>query len=423
MQSYGLPTGYCWIVAVCLHYSAASHTDHMTTSLRMDEDQSHMTEKIFNLTLDITFLLTGESFPPVKSGDYVTIMAPPPHFVISEKHKQKIVEIMRKMMELLTRQVPIRCQDVYFYMREWQFILGHRDLYKDTMMENQLHLTTPDRSSNSKPPKRCTGPLYFQDCPQEDTTIPNHYQGVKLIHESAVVKEEEETYVRSDQQSVEEGDMIKTIKKEEEETYVRSDQQSIEEGDMMRTIKKEEEETYVRSDQQSIEEGDMMRTIKKEEEETYVRSDQQSMEEGDMIKTIKKEEEETYVRSDQQSMEEGDMMRTSKEEDTVTEGSTVRSPGIRNLSETRPSVSTDCTTDDDVIGQESPADILVTPNIPPDSDNLSNPEGPHTQLSSRPAGRNSCSTCGKCFVGKSKLIRHERSHTGTPRFWVGCLGE
>ncbi|XP_068115477.1 gastrula zinc finger protein XlCGF66.1-like [Hyperolius riggenbachi] len=97
----------------------------MTTSLRMEEDQSHMTERIFNLTLEIIYLLTGESFPPVKSGDHVTITVPPPHSLISNGHnKQKILEITGKMIELLTGE-------------EWQYI-EHNDLYKDPMMENQL---------------------------------------------------------------------------------------------------------------------------------------------------------------------------------------------------------------------------------------------------------------------------------------------
>ncbi|XP_068113852.1 gastrula zinc finger protein XlCGF66.1-like [Hyperolius riggenbachi] len=180
----------------------------MTTSLRMEEDQSHMTERIFNLTLEIIYLLTGESFPLVKSGDHVTITVSPPHSLISEGHnKQKILEITRKMMELLTGEVPMRCQDVTvsLSMEEGQYIEGHQDLYKDARMENQPPLTSPDVCSNRNPPKRYTGPLYKRSCLQENPTTPHPYQGGELIHESAVVKEEEEeTYVRSDQQSMEE---------------------------------------------------------------------------------------------------------------------------------------------------------------------------------------------------------------------------
>ncbi|XP_068113811.1 uncharacterized protein [Hyperolius riggenbachi] len=168
--------------------AAASCTDHMTTSLRMDEEQSHMTEKIFNLTLEIICLLTRESFSPVKCGDHVTITVPPPHSLLSERHNiQRILEITMKVMELLTGE-------------ECQYLGGHMDLYKDTMMENQPPLTSLGVASNRNPPERCTGPLYSQDCPQEDLTIP-HHQDVEKIHESAVVKKEEyDTYVRSDQQ-------------------------------------------------------------------------------------------------------------------------------------------------------------------------------------------------------------------------------
>ncbi|XP_068115339.1 uncharacterized protein [Hyperolius riggenbachi] len=241
--------------------------------VNMEQKKIDLNETILTFTLEIIKLLTGESFPSIMSGDHVTITVPSPHFLISEnQNKQKILEVTKIMMELLTGE-------------ECQYIEGHKDLYKDTTMENQPSLISPDGSSNRNPPERCAGPLYSQYCPQEHSPFHHHYQGGELRHANVVVKEEEETYVRSDQQSMEEGDILKTIKEEEEETYVRSDQQSMEEGVMMRTIKEEEEETYVRSDQQSTEEGDMMKTIKEEEDEAYVRSDQHSMEEGDMMMT------------------------------------------------------------------------------------------------------------------------------------------
>ncbi|KAM5125726.1 uncharacterized protein ACMZJ9_021994 [Mantella aurantiaca] len=44
---------------------------------------------------------------------------------------------------------------------------GHKDLYKDIMMEPP---------SNRNPPERCPRPLYSRDSTQEDLTIPHHHQ-------------------------------------------------------------------------------------------------------------------------------------------------------------------------------------------------------------------------------------------------------
>ncbi|PIO35684.1 hypothetical protein AB205_0026290, partial [Aquarana catesbeiana] len=75
----------------------------MTAPMRMEEDRSHMTEKILNLTLEIIYLLTRERFPVLKSGDHMTITVPPCDYLKPERHNmQKILEVTKKMMELLT---------------------------------------------------------------------------------------------------------------------------------------------------------------------------------------------------------------------------------------------------------------------------------------------------------------------------------
>ncbi|KAM4031954.1 uncharacterized protein ACNLHF_019345 [Anomaloglossus baeobatrachus] len=128
----------------------------------MDMDRDKMAERILHLTLEILFRLTGEDYTVVKKTsseqcpDPVSegwgrplspITGPPPHFPIHEDiNDQKILELTYKMIELLTGEVPIRCQDVtvYFSMEEWEYLEGHKDLYKDVMMEVPQPLTSPD---------------------------------------------------------------------------------------------------------------------------------------------------------------------------------------------------------------------------------------------------------------------------------------
>ncbi|CAI9624562.1 unnamed protein product, partial [Staurois parvus] len=72
----------------------------------MDEDQNHLMDRILHLTLEIIYLLTGERFPLLKSDDHMTITVPPCDSLNPERHNmQKILEVTKMMMELLTGEV------------------------------------------------------------------------------------------------------------------------------------------------------------------------------------------------------------------------------------------------------------------------------------------------------------------------------
>ncbi|XP_075188654.1 uncharacterized protein LOC142273622 [Anomaloglossus baeobatrachus] len=184
---------------------------------RMDMYRDKMAERILHLTLEILFRLTGEDYTVVKKTSsercqapvsegwgrpLSPITGPPPHPPIHEDiNDQKILELTYKMIELLTGEVPIRCQDVtvYFSMEEWEYLEGHKDMYKDVMMEVPQPLTSPGLSSKRTTPERCPRPLLPQDCKQEDPDVPQDHQGEDLPHINTT-----ETYVRGDERSKEE---------------------------------------------------------------------------------------------------------------------------------------------------------------------------------------------------------------------------
>ncbi|XP_073542323.1 uncharacterized protein [Phyllobates terribilis] len=130
----------------------------------MTKDRDKKVERILNLTLEIIFHLTGEDYTVVKKtssdrcqdpvsegrgGTLSPIPGPLPHPQIHEDiNDQKILELTHKMIELLTGEVPIRCQDVtvYFSMEEWEYLEGHKDRYKEVMMEEHRPRTSPGLS-------------------------------------------------------------------------------------------------------------------------------------------------------------------------------------------------------------------------------------------------------------------------------------
>ncbi|XP_075185214.1 uncharacterized protein LOC142257041 [Anomaloglossus baeobatrachus] len=142
---------------------------------QMIKDKDDIMEKILHLSLEIIFHLTGEDYTVVKTssdrcqapvcegrgGTLSPIPGPPPHPRIHEDiNDQKILELTNKMLELLTGEVPIRCQDVsvYFSMEEWEYLEGHKERYKEVMMEEPQPRTSPGLSSTRTTPERCPAP-------------------------------------------------------------------------------------------------------------------------------------------------------------------------------------------------------------------------------------------------------------------------
>ncbi|KAG9461193.1 hypothetical protein GDO78_017730, partial [Eleutherodactylus coqui] len=127
----------------------------------MEEDRKKMVKRMLNLTMEMLFKFTGEDYTVVKktfSDSCCTpvydeqrrplspAVKPSPHPIICEDiNVQEILELTNKMIDLLIGEVPIRCQDVavYFSMEEWEYLEGHKDLYKDAMMETRQPLPSP----------------------------------------------------------------------------------------------------------------------------------------------------------------------------------------------------------------------------------------------------------------------------------------
>ncbi|XP_053307049.1 gastrula zinc finger protein XlCGF66.1-like, partial [Spea bombifrons] len=158
------------------------------------KDGNRVSERILELTLEIISLLTGEDYMIVRKpgghgphggsdgppGTRSPSPVPPPHSPTHERNReQKILELTNKMMSLLTgevsaagngtlysnteacvwmvtahcvSQVPVRCDDVtvYFSMEEWEYLEGHKELYRDVMTETHQPRGSPDGGTEEK---------------------------------------------------------------------------------------------------------------------------------------------------------------------------------------------------------------------------------------------------------------------------------
>ncbi|XP_077111958.1 uncharacterized protein LOC143767472 [Ranitomeya variabilis] len=176
----------------------------------MDTEKDKMAVRLLHLTLEILFRLTGEDYTVVKKTSSErcqasvgwgrplspsTWLSPCP-LIHDDIYYQKILDLTYKMIELLTGEVPIRCQDVtvYFSMEEWEYLEEHKDLYQDVMMEVPQPLTSPALSSKTTTSERCSHNLLPQDCEQENHDVPEDRQDKDLTHINTT-----ETYVIGDE--------------------------------------------------------------------------------------------------------------------------------------------------------------------------------------------------------------------------------
>ncbi|KAM4034522.1 uncharacterized protein ACNLHF_021161 [Anomaloglossus baeobatrachus] len=185
----------------------------------MKLDRKPRTKKILNLTLEIIYLLTGEDYTIVKKtpGERLThsshpceperwsrssITDPPPHSLLPERYnEQKILDLTNKMIELLTGEVPIRCQDVtvHLSMEEWEYIEEHKELYKDVMMEDHQSVILLEQSVNRNRPEKSPSPLHSQDRTKRHTSVLSEEDEDLIIIKVETVGGAEEAYVRDEQ--------------------------------------------------------------------------------------------------------------------------------------------------------------------------------------------------------------------------------
>ncbi|XP_073421220.1 uncharacterized protein [Dendrobates tinctorius] len=410
--------------------------------------EAETARRIIACALEIISLLSGEDYTIVKklSGDCVTpiihlhwsleqsknLTTESAHSSISES---KILELTNKITELLTREVPLRCQDValYFSVEEWDFLEGHRDLYMDILCEEHQSVTSLGSSTRSKQKggdhkkmggtrprpatplgqdcpadgsrrrnslERCAATHYSRDCPKEN--VPENHQGEDLIDiKDEVIDKEQATDFTSEQQY---GLCVRNPPERCPSPLNSQECPESHQGGDLTIIKLEYEEEQMIGDQPCV---------------SYVKEESPGDDTEGRPSTNFTEEFVLF----QNKVEDEDIMQHSPEGDLIAINVY---PGLHN-----PDLSYNSSNYEESSCDQSQ---IVTTNTSQKGNKrfqCSECGKLFTKSSGLFAHRRihtgekpySCSKCGKCFTRKSGLYQHERSHTGKKPYSCSVCGK